>query len=167
MIGRIVNNQGNVTDFVNVPYVFGENSILAHLNTNYYHVHGEAITYPDHADGVELTAGTGAWDETGVITEVIPEDQLTEAAYDLHFIDIYEISANGEIQIDVYSGNSGEEVLVCSPITQRTSNFSREGPQRIQIPQQPSGTRISCKLLDSTVGALTCKVKFSGHYYKG
>lgn len=28
-----------------------------------------------------------------------------------------------------------------------------------------AGTRISCKLSDSTTGAQTCKVKFIGHLY--
>lgn len=43
--------------------------------------------------------------------------------------------------------------------------FSAEGSKRIQIPQQPSGTRISCRVSDSTAGTITVGISFEGHYY--
>ena len=164
-IGTNLGNQGNKKDYVGVPYVFGAQSILAHLNTSYYHIHGKSFCRPDHANSVLLTAGSGAWDLTGSITEVIPENSLDLHAFDLHWINISDISANGQIQIDIYSGNAGEEVLIGSTRANRNSVFTTEGPKRIQIPQQLKNTRISCRLSDSTAGALTCRVSFEGHYY--
>lgn len=165
MIGSDLGNQGVKDDYIRVPYVFGNNSILAHLNTSYYHIHGKSFCRPDHADSVLLTAGAGAWDLTGNITEVIPENSLNLYAFDLHWINISDISATGKIQIDIYAGNAGEEVLIGSTQGHRSSNFISEGPKRIQIPQQLKNTRISCRLSDSTAGALTCRVSFEGHYY--
>jgi hypothetical protein len=160
-------NQGNKDDYVSVPYSAGDNSILAHLNTGYYHIHGTPFVYPNHADDVTLTAGSGAWDLTGSITEVIPAATLTTSAFDLHWINISSISANGVIQIDVYSGGAGSEVLISSVRASRNTVQSQEGAHRMQIPQQPSGTRISCRLSDSTAGSLTCNISFEGHYYAG
>jgi len=156
---------GSLSDQVTVPYSSGENSILAHLNTAYYHVHGQSFVYPNHASNIVLTAGAGAWDTSGAITEVIPVDTLSVAAFDLHWINISAISGNGEIQVDIYSGALGEEVLIGATRTHRNAVKSQEGAKRIQIPQQAATSRISCKLSDSTAGALTCAVSFEGHYY--
>lgn len=156
---------GNKDDFVQVPYTFGIQSIIAHLNTSYYHVHGKSFVYPTLADDVVLTAAAGAWADTGVKTEVIPAATLTDSAFDLHWINIANISANGTIQIDIFKGTVGNEVLIGSTRASRTTNQDRNGPSRIQIPQQLSGERISCRLSDSTAGALTCQVSFEGHFY--
>jgi len=166
-IGVNLGNQGNKDDYVHVPYSAGDNSILGHLNTAYYHVHGTPFVYPDHADDVLLTAGSGAWNLTGSITEVIPADTLTTSDFDIHWINISGISANGTIQIDVYKGSSGSEELISSVRATRNTVQSQEGSHRIQIPQQESGTRISCRLSDSTAGALTCSISFEGHFYAG
>jgi hypothetical protein len=169
MGGNIVQNLiGNSqSDTVAVPHVFGLDTIMGHLNTAYYHVHGRAFVWPDAADAIELTAGAGAWNATGAKTEVVPAGAtgLNVADFDLHWINIADLSNNGEYQVNIYSGAALAEVLIGSARTQRNAIFTREGPQAIQIPQQPKGTRISCQLLDSTAGALTCKVSFSGHYY--
>ena len=156
---------GNKTDIVGVPYSSGVNSILAHLNTSYYHVHGQSFVYPSHAGNVTLTAGAGAWDITGAISQVIPTATLTTEAFDLHWINISAISGNGEIQIDIYADSGSGDVLIGSTRAHRNAVQSQEGAKRIQIPQQPSGTKISCRLSDSTAGSLTCAVSFEGHYY--
>lgn len=160
----IANLLGKYTDTITVPYVFGDNSILAHLNTLFYHVHGQSFVYPNHANDVTLTAGNGAWNTGGTITEVIPEGALS-AAFDLHWINVSAISGNAEIQIDIYSGALGEEVQIGATKTHRNAVQSSEGSKRVQIPPQAANTRISCKLSDSTAGALTCAVSFEGHYY--
>ena len=119
---EIVSNVGELTDFVGVPYQVGLNSILAHLNTSYYHVHGKSFVYPDLADDVLLTSGAGAWNTGGAITEVIPENTLNLSAFDLHWINISSISDNATIQIDIYAGNVGEEEKIGSTRASRTNN---------------------------------------------
>ena len=166
-IGVNLGNQGNKDDYVDVPYSYGDNSILAHLNTAYYHIHGTPFVYPNHAGDVLLTAGALAWNLTGSTTEVVPEATLNLSSFDLHWINISSISANGTIQIDIYAGAPGSEILIGSARATRNTVQSQEGAHRMQIPRQPPGTRISCRLSDSTAGALTCLVSFEGHYYAG
>lgn len=158
---------GKKTDHVAVPYEAGKNTLAGHLNTAYYHMHGTPFVYPNKADAIVLTAGAGAWDTTGAITEVVPANALNVAAFDLHWIDVSAISANCEGVIDIYSGAIGAVVLIGQIRIYRNAVMSQEGSKRIQIPQQPSGTRIACKLSTSEAGATTCAVAFSGHYYAG
>lgn len=156
---------GEQTDFVGVPYNFGENSVLAYLATMYYHVHGQFIVYPDHANAIVLTSSSAAWSETGPLVEVIPSGALSVSAFDLHWINISDISAVAQIQIDIYAGEIGSEVRICATRSQRNTNQSRENANRIQIPQQTPGTRISCRLSDSSTSSITAAVSFEGHYY--
>jgi hypothetical protein len=158
-------NTGYKQEFVHVPYVVGENTVLAHLNTSYYHVHGKPFVYPNLADEIQLTSGSGVWSTTGAITEVIPADTLTTAAFDIHWINISSISANSTIQIDVFSGDVGSEVLISSVRATRTIFTSQNGAHRIQIPQQIEGTRISARLSDSNSSTVNCLISFEGHFY--
>ena len=162
---NIENNIGEKTDFIHVPYQEGINSILAHLNTNYYHVHGRSFIYPDKAAPVELTSGNLAWGTGGNLYQVIPANTINDSAYDLHWINISDISTNSDFVIDIYAGGAGAERLIGSTKGWRSNNLRSEGVQRIQIPQQPPGTRISCRLSDSTAGTITLKVSFEGHLY--
>lgn len=167
MIGNLLKNiVGGLLDFIGVPYVFGENSIMAHLNTSYEHVHGKAFKYPSLADAIVLTSSGTAW-VPGAFIELIPENGLdiTDKPFDLHWMNVADISGTCQLQIDVYSGNVGSEVFLCSVGTQRTSNFSREGAFPLQIPQQEAGKRISCKLSSSENSVRTCGVFTLGHYY--
>jgi len=161
----IIDSIGSKNDFVTVPYSFGVNSILAHLNTAYYHIHGESFVYPDLAQGIRLTSGSSSWADPGSFTTIIPEDTLTTSQFDLHWVDIYELSDNAEYEIKFYSGASGIESFIGSAITQRNSNFNREGQQPLQIPQQVSGSRISAKLFSDNGSPVTCRIKLVGHYY--
>lgn len=160
-----VSNIGNLADYVRVPYNHGINSILAHLNTVYYHIHGTSFVYPSHADDILLTSGVGAWDLTGALTEVIPAGALNVSTFDLHWINISGITDNSTIQIDIFAGDIGEEVLIGATRASRTTNQDRNGPSRIQIPQQAKSTRISCRLSDSTADNTTVEISFEGHYY--
>jgi hypothetical protein len=162
----LVSNIGEETDIVSVPYNFGINTILAHLNTNYYHIHGQSFTYPKLGNSVNVVAGSGIWNNTGAITEIIPAGALNVADYDLHWINIYTISANGEGLVQIYAGEIGSEVEIGSTKFNRNAVQSQEGPKRIQVPQQLVGTRISCRISDSTAGALNVNISFEGHYYE-
>lgn len=168
MNGKSIGNGnpfGSLEGFVQVPYVFGMNTIMDHLNTSYYHVHGQSFVYPSLSDNITLTAGSGAWDNTGAIIEVIPADELSVSAFDLHWLEISGISAVGTIEIEIFKGLSGSEIKIGSTRANRTTSQARNGPKRIQIPQQEAGERISMRLSDSTAGGLTCDVSVEGHYY--
>ena len=156
---------GELDKQIAVPHVLGADTILEHLNTSYYHIHGLPFVYPDHADTILLTAGGGAWNLTGNIIEVIPANTLNVESFDLHWINIADISANGEVQVDIYKGSIGNEVRIGATRSQRNAVQSRENANRIQVAQQVTGERISCRLSDSTAGSLDCRVSFEGHYY--
>ena len=158
-------NIGEKTGFVKVPYVIGENRILDHLNTAYYHIHGTSFTYPDHANNIVLTSSSGAWTQTGTIIQIIPAGALSSSAFDLHWINVSDISANGQLQIDIFKGASGSEIRIFPAKIHRNAVQSQEGSKKIQIQQQIAGERISCRLTDSTAGTITCGVSFDGHYY--
>ena len=159
-----VANIGDLTDSVGIPYSFGDNSIMAHLNTSYYHVHGASFLYPDKAVPVTLTSAAASWAETGAITEVIPANAITKA-FDLHWCSISDISATLDGVIDIFAGESGSEVKIGTVDVVRTSTFSRENPVPVQIPQQSANTRISCRFTDNTTSSRTVRVKFYGHVY--
>lgn len=165
LINTNSDNIGSKTDLVQVPYVEGLASVLAFLHTGYYHVHGRSFVYPNHANEVQLTSGVGAWNLTGALTEVIPAGALNTAAFDLHWIEISNIADVSTIQIDIYAGSVGNETLIGAAKATRSTNQSRNGAARVQIPQQVAGSRISCRLSDSTVSNTTVLVSFSGHYY--
>jgi len=161
---------GGVKDFVQVPYVYGDNSLYAHLNTNYYHVHGEPWVYPKYAADVEITSAVGAYATTGAITEIIPADTLialdtTLKPFDIHWASTTNIPADGEYIIDIYKGESGSEEWISAYKVTRTSNFAQEIPIAVQIPQQLAGERISAKLTDSTSSSRAVKIHFHGHFY--
>ena len=164
MIGNIGNNIGERNDLVAVPFDPNSETIMAYLQTVYYHIHGAPFAYPYHADPVLLTAGNGAWNLTGNKIEVIPANTIIKN-FDLHWISISNISGIGYFIIDIYSGTIGNEILISPTDGWRNNNFIQEGPKRIQLEQQPANTRISCRLSDSTGGSLNCRVKFNGHVY--
>ena len=162
--GNPVANIGSKIGTVGVPYVPHQSTVMEHLNTSYYHVHGASFIYPDKAVPVTLTSATASWAETGAIIEVIPANAIIKD-FDLHWCSASDISASLYGIVDIFAGESGNEVKIGSVDVTRTSNFSQEGNKPVQIPQQPANTRISCRFSDSTTSAQSCKVKFYGHVY--
>ena len=157
---------GIPTDIVGVPYVPHkyDDTLMAYSRTGYYHVHGASFLYPDKADPVVLTSAVAEWAETGAIIEVIPANAIIKN-FDIHWCSASDISASLYGIVDIFAGESGNEVKIGSVDVTRTSNFSQEGNKPVQIPQQPAHTRISCRFSDSTTSAQSCKVKFYGHVY--
>lgn len=163
MIGPGNNNVGERSDYVAVPFT-GDDTVLAYLKTGYYHIHGASFLYPDKAAPVTLISDISAWGLAGNKIEVIPAGAMARA-FDLHWASLSDISATLDGVIDIYAGPVGQEVLIGSVDVVRTSNFSREAPAPVQIPQQPAGTRISCRFADSTASSRTVRIKFYGHVY--
>ena len=161
---NILARTGDVDTQVSVPFTADTESILAYLQTRYYHVHGASFLYPDKAIPVSLTANAAAWNEIGTIYEVIPANTITKA-FDLHWASITSISATLDGVIDIFKGASGSEVKIASVDVSRTSNHSREAAMPVQVPQQSANSRISCRFTSSTTNANTVSVKFYGHVY--
>lgn len=162
----IKNTVGIVGDFIPVPFTFRDarNTIMAFLQTGYYHIHGVSWIYPDKANPVQLTSSASAWSESGVLVEIIPANTFTRP-FDIHWCSISEISADLFGIIDIFAGGIGAETKIGSIDVSRTAAFSREGAAPVQIPQQPANTRISARLSDSTSSARTVRIKLYGHVY--
>lgn len=155
---------GSESDYVHVPFTPDSSTVLAYLQTGYYHVHGASFIYPDKADPVTVQSSAASWSITGTIVEIIPVNTITKA-FDLHWASVSDISNTLYGIVDIFSGAPGAEVKIGSVDVSRTSNFSQEGQKPIQIPQQPANTRISCRFSDSTTSAQTIKIKLYGHVY--
>ena len=155
---------GSLGEYVHVPYVPDGQSLMAFTATGYYHVHGASFCLPKYVDPILLTSASGAWATTGNLTEVIAAGAIAKD-FDLHWITVEDISTSLYGIIDIYAGPADAPVLIGAVDVARTSNFSREGAMPVQVPQQPAGTRISCKFSDNTAGQQTCRVKFLGHVY--
>lgn len=164
----VIENIGDLTDFVGIPYVFGDNPILAHLNTMYAHIHGRSFVYPTTANDVLVTSGTGAWGTGGAITEIIPANGLT-SPFDLHWVNINAHTSDGFYLLEIYAGDIGSEVKIGETRSWRDSTFlggeTATGTKRIQIPQQLPNTRISAKLYSSNGGTASVNISFEGHFY--
>jgi hypothetical protein len=155
---------GSLNDRVKIPYEANKNSLYAHLNTSYYHIHGESWIYPDKANPILLTSSEASWSETGDIIEIIPANVLTHP-FDLHWCSVWDVSNSLYGVVDIFAGLAGNVVKIGAIDVGRTANFSRESAMPVQIPQQPANTRISCRFSDSTTSPQTLRVKFYGHYY--
>ena len=163
--GNKSNEIGLLQDRIDVPYSFGENSILAHLNTGYYHIHGASFIYPKYAAPVKLTSAAGAWAATGTPAEVIPINAINKA-FDLHWASVSAISANLDGIIDIYSSVDGVAFTQIGAIdVLRSATGAREMAMPVQVPQQPENIGIYCRFTDSTSSAQTVRVKFYGHVY--
>lgn len=160
---------GSKSDFIPVPYNFGDdlNTVLAHLNTGYYHVHGEPFCYPELADDISISSGTGTWGTGGTITQIIPASFLTVSAFDLHWVNINNISADAYYYIEVYAGDPWVKIG-CTRSWRDSTFFGGQvsvGTKRIQVPQQSQGIRVGAKLYSGNAGVASCEISFEGHYY--
>ena len=166
IIKKIKDSVGALRDRVGVPYVFGANTIIGHLNTMYYHVHGATFIYPNvGTDPITLTSSAAAYSTDGAKVEIIPANSITED-FDIHWVVISDISANLFGYIKLFTGAPGEEVEIGAPEpVSRTDNFSAEHSQYTQIPQVPKNTRISAQFIDSTTQSRTVKIWLKGHVY--
>ena len=155
---------GGSRDKVGIPYEFGNNTIYGHLNTSYYHVHGESFVLPLYADAIRLTSASGSWATTGTKFEVIPAVAM-DRPFDLHWVSITNISASLQGIVDIFAGEVGSEIKIGAVDVQRSTNFSRESALPVQIPQQPANTRISARFTDNTTSERTVDIKLYGHFY--
>jgi hypothetical protein len=156
---------GDYDDLVHVPFDVADlNTLFAYLKTGYYHVHGASFLYPDKADPVLLTSSAAAWSQTGDITQVIPAGVIAKP-FDLHWCSVWAVSDVLYGVVDIFAGPADAPVKIGAVDVGRTANFSRESNLPVQIPQQPAGTRISCRFSDGTTSTRTVRVKFYGHVY--
>ena len=129
----------------------------------YYHTHDSAKIYPELANPVTLTADSSAW-TYGSWVEIIPADTITEP-FDIHWVLLSSISANGNYTLQLGAGDSGSEEVIGTIGYNRNAVQSQEGSQPVQIPHQASNKRIAARIASGNANADTTDIKLYYHEY--
>jgi len=128
------------------------------------HLHGESIVYPQLAAPITLTSAAGAWAAYPAPTEIVPVNTIIKD-FDIHWISISTISANGDYMLRLYTGPALSEVFLSELDFYRTAVQSQEGSTSIITPIVLKNTRISAAISSGNAGANTVNVKVRYHVY--
>lgn len=140
------------------------NTIFGILHGLDEHFHSKSEVYPELSDPIQLQKASGAWAAYPTPTEIIPASAIGDT-FDIHWISISGISANGDYTLKLYSGAALSEVEIATIDFTRNAVQSQEGAQPNQDIIVPANTRISAAISDGNAGQDTCKVKVRFHRY--
>lgn len=132
---------------------------------SYYHVHSPSIVFPRDADPKTLAAVNDAntWSE-GNKVEIIAAGAIADP-FDIHFVILGDISADGNYVVKLYTGPIGTPVFWGECAFARDTNQVRGSQIPIQGPPVPAGTRISASLLSGANNGETVEIKLYTHTY--
>ena len=134
-------------------------SLYSKAETLLDHVHNVSKVYPTLAGGVQVTAGA-AW-TLGAFAEIIPASTIT-SDFDIHAVDIENISANDVYELVLYQGASDTEI--------GSVRFVKDAAQSatlntiIQTPIVPANARIRAKIA-SAAGSDNVTISLRYHTY--
>jgi len=117
---------------------------------------------PTGAGPVQVAAGVGAWTLGAFSLPFLTAGWGTGLEFDLHWVDISNISANDDYELVFYYGNTDIEACRVA--------FTRSGPQvtsfqvHLQTIIMPAGQRIRAKMM-SGLGGNNCNAKLFYHTY--
>lgn len=80
-------------------------SIYAHCHTIEEHFHKASKVYPTLANGVTVSTDGGVW-TLGAFVEIVPLNTITDD-FDIHYVSIENINANGVFELVLYSNADG------------------------------------------------------------
>jgi hypothetical protein len=127
------------------------------------HAHSAQKVYPTLVNGTTITGGAGAW-ALGSFVQVVPVNTVT-LPFDIHFVNVGDVSATDTYELVLYSGLGGSEVEIGRCRFSRTSAANTVSPTPMQTPIQPANTRISAKIASSSGGADTAVISLFYHHY--
>lgn len=135
------------------------------LETQYEHTHSKQMVSPNHAGGILLTSGGGAWADGAFSADIIAAGVVTKP-FDIHGIDVEAPSANASYQIDLYGIPIDDtvETLIGSATFTRTNATTVSRSTTMITKQLKANSRLRAKMADST-GGNTCTVKVWFHVY--
>lgn len=139
-------------------------SIKADTYTIEEHIHSKSKVYPTLTDGVTLTAGA-AW-VLGVFAEIVPLNTIT-LDFDIHYVSIEDISANGVYELVLYSdadGIGGDEVEIGRVRFTRNAIQSATLNVPMTTPIVSANSQIKAKLAGSNAGQ-TAVISIFYHTY--
>ena len=128
------------------------------------HMHSQSECYPELADAIEVQKAAGEWAAFPTPVEIIPADIITKD-FDLHWIDVFGISANGQYAMAIYVGPVLSEVRIGCIAINRNAVQSIEGAQPIQTRIIKANSRISASLSSGNAGQDTVDIKIQYHTY--
>jgi hypothetical protein len=148
----------------------GGTSIYSMVSDVAEHVHSTSWVYPTiGAGGAGWVAGASiisaaAAGTFGNYADLIPVVGTTNI-FDLHYLNIEVLGANGVYELIVASGAPAAEVEVARVRFSRLNNNEAANGVPLIMPLQPAGTRIRCKVACSAAGPVTIVMSALGHYY--
>ncbi len=129
------------------------------------HIHSNIFIRPNMANGITVSKASGAWAAYPTPTQIIAANDINEE-FDLHFLNVSTISANGQYQLQFYTGPALSEVSLGDGFAiSRSASQSQEGTRPIMTARMPANTRISVALTGSPAGIQSVIVKIEGHRY--
>ena len=157
MPGNIVGVLGTNQDDHNDQTVYGK------VHTLEEHAHKEQMVYPMLANPITLTKAAGAWAAFPAPTEIVPVNTITDD-FDIHFVTISNISANGSYDLELYMGAALAEVFIGAVTFVRTANKDQAALKE-QTVIVPANSRISAALSSSNAAQDTADIKIEYHKY--
>ncbi len=135
---------------------------LAHIMDE--HAHKAAMVHPTLADGVVVTATANDWTDLGAFAVIAATNAIT-SDFDIHFVNVEGVSANGIYELVLYSGADASEVEIARARFGKTTN--QDGPSQISIqtPIVPANTQIKAKLASDNAVADTATISIELHVY--
>jgi hypothetical protein len=140
------------------------NSLYSHSYMFEKHIHNDSFIRPYLGSSVLIQKASGTWAAFPTPTQIIAAGDIIEP-FDLHFLNISNISANGEYQIGLFYGPALSETLVNVYGTAKNAIQSQEGSRVILTRLFPANTRISVALTGDPVAQETLRLFVEGHTY--
>ena len=130
---------------------FAVDTVSGRLEQARQHVHNTARVYPTMAAGVPIEAGdtVGGWD-LGAVTQIIPATTI-DAPYDLHWVNIENMTHNGIYELVLYAGDP--DVEIARVRFARTDNFTKREALFVESAVIAADARVRGAVACSDAGA--------------
>ncbi len=140
------------------------NTISGKIEQLIEHFHSVGNATPELANPISLQKASGAWAAYPTPTEIIAAGVIADD-FDIHWVTVSAISANGDYTIRLYQGGAGSEELIDVLPVARNAVQSQEGSTPALTPLMDGGTRISAALSSGNIAQDTVEIKLRWHCY--
>ncbi len=126
------------------------------------HFHSPSKVYPTLADGVTVTAQNTDWGVAGALVEIVPANAIT-TDFDIHYVNIEDVSASRVYELILYQGASDVEVGRIR--FTKSAGLDPVLDRRIQTGVIPANARIRARLTSGGAVADTVDITLQYHAY--
>ena len=128
------------------------------------HFHYTGFVRPNLANGISIQSAAGAWAAFPTPTQIIAASDIT-SIFDIHWLDIADISAADDYQIQLYTGAALSEVLLDPSTFSAVAGSLKISAFATGTIRVPANTRISAALSNKNAAQRTLALKLKGHTY--